>query len=427
MKPFPPLRLLAAACLAASLTGCEKKPAPAPVAPPPPTLAPASRVTSAVPTAFEAVTKHLDPGGSAYCYFNTDQVIEWLGGYFTAMEPVVMQAATSKMEPEGKARTETAWRFATQFVSQCGIKDLSGFGYSCIALEPGYSQEKAVFYHDPAKKDGLIWRTRSAEPNALPFLAYLPANSALATSGNTKLLPIWEEINRQAANTPEIKEIVNDAASGFLKATGLDLAALFGSLGPNYSTLLTLDEAHLAMIPAGQTPIIIPEPALTFWAQVQDDLLIKKLEETLSKNPMATKSDVEGWTLYTIKLPLPFPWLRPAVAWKPGTVALFSNAALLSEMLEVKAGKKPGLAASPEFIKLRKGMPESGEGFGYLAPVFQKTVQAIQVATAGGQDPVSKQLMDRISGMNRPSTAFSVQTLTEAGSVSIIHEKDETK
>ncbi len=428
MKAPISLRLLAAAWMLALLPGCGKKAAPDLPTPPAASPTPQARIASAEPTAFETVTRQLDPGGWAYCYLSTEDLIRWGTGYFGALKPVVMQGVMAKMDPMQKVHTEAIANFIAHFVAQSGLKDISGFGYSSIALEPGFYQAKTVLARDPAKPAGLLWKISSPTPNALDFTGYLPANTTLAIGGNTKLLPVWEELNRQTADQPEAKAYFNLGAQSFQMATGLDLAAFLASLGPNFSLLLTLTPERPVTIPAGQgkPPLTIAEPAFAYWVQVQNDLLINKLEEALSKNSFAVKAEVEGWTVYNLNFPavvIMAPWVHPAVAWRQGTVALFSNSALLSEMLAVKAGKKPGLAADPGFTKLRKGLPENGSAFAYAAPSFQKTIRQIQDQVNASADPVAKAMMEKIESLNRNYSILSVKTETPAGSISIAHQQ----
>ena len=424
MKLSPALRWISASLLLLSLGACGKKAETTCPLAAQPTPAPA-KIVSAEPTSFCAITQHLDAGGSFYFYLSTENFLKNASDKLAEIVPMVME--TAKIDAATKAKLEAGWKSLAHFTDNSGLKEISGFGSSSIALEPGYYQSKWMLHHYEGKGNGLIWQLGSATPNALDFAAYLPEKTALASSGNLKLTPIWSALNQEAAANPDLRQTLDLLTQQFQQKAGLDLPSLLASLGPNYSMAVTLDESRPTTIPGGPNgQLTIPEPAIAIFIQVQDDVLINRLDQTLSALPMVVKTDVAELKFRTLSMPMPMPFLRPAIAWKQGLLILSSSDLLVHEMFDIKAGKKPGLAATPAFQKLIAGMPASGSNFGYLAPSFQKTIRDVQLASIknGHQqaDPSAQKLIDFISNLNNSQGAMcSVTQETPEGWVGIAH------
>ena len=421
MKPSLALKGGTLALLLSSLVACQKQPAVQAPTPPPA----ASKLVSAEPTSFDAIARHLDSGGGMYFYLSTESFMKAASDKLGEIVPTLLEVG--KMDPAAKAKAEAAWKSLAQFTTRSGLKEISGFGASSIALEPGYYQNKWMLHHYPNQGNGLIWQMHGSTPNALDFVSYLPAKTAVASSGNLKLAPLWNALNQEAATNADLKLGLDLATHQLQKATGLDLAALLASLGPNYSLVITLDESRPTNLPGGPNgqPLTIPEPGLLISIQVQDDVLINRLDQELSKNPAVTKSEEEGLTLRTLALPIPMPFLRPTVAWKKGLLVLTSSDLLLREMLEVKAGRKPGLAADATFKKLMTGLPTVGRGFGYVAPSFQKTINDVQFKSMQKDqamtDPAAQKLMQSVQSLMQTGAACAVTEETPEGWIGTSH------
>lgn len=406
-----------------SLAACGKKAETACSLPPPTPPAPA-KIVSAEPTSFDAIAKHLDAGGGLYFYLSTETFLKNASGKLAEIAPMLMKAA--KMDAVTKARLEAGWKSLAHFTGNSGLNEISGFGSSSIALEPGYYQNKWMLHHYEGKGNGLIWKLGSATPNALDFVSYLPEKTALATSGNTRLEPLWSALNQEAATNPDLRQALDLLTQQFQQKAGLDLPALLASLGPNYSIAVTLDESRMTTVPGGPNgPLTIPEPGLAIFIQVQDDVLINRIDQALAALPMVTKTDEPELKFRTLAMPMPMPFLRPAIAWQKGLLILSSSDLLIREMFEVKAGKKPGLAATPTFKKLITGMPTNGSNFGYVSPSVNKAIRDVQLAAVKQDknmtDPSAQKLIETLSNLSQAGAACSVTQETPEGWVGITH------
>jgi hypothetical protein len=284
-----------------------------------------------------------------------------------------------------------------------------------------------MLHHQPGKDAGWLWKMSSSTPNALDFISYLPEKTALASSGNLLLTPLWKAMNQEAVLNADLGKGLDFLSEQVKKSTGLDLGQLLASLGPNYSIVLTVDETRQVTIPGGPAgkPITISEPALAVVVQVQDDVLINRIEQQLAMLPMVTQSTLGDLKARTLSTPLPMAFLRPMVAWKKGLIIVASNEQLVKEMQEVKEGKKPGLAANPQFKKLMTGLPTKGCDFSYLAPVFQKTLNEIQMASirqgSNTADASVLKMIEYVQQATRQGTVARVVEETPEGWLSTSH------
>ena len=418
MKLSPILGWFTAALMLSSLTACQKKPDVNALQTPGP------KIVSAEPTSFDAITKHLDAGGGLYFYLSTDTLLKEASEKLPEIVPTLINMG--KMDAATKARVEAGWKSLAQFIAKSGLNEISGFGASSIALEPGYYQNKWMIHHYAAQSNGLFWKLHGSTPNAVDFASYLPAKTALASSGNLKLEPLWNALNQEAATNADLKQGLDLVTQQFQTATGLDLAALLASLGPNYSTVVTLDESRMTTLPGGPNgqPLTIPEPGLAIFIQVQDDVLINRLDQQLSAIPMVTKSTEGDLQMRLISVPLPMPFLRPMLAWKKGLLILTSNDLLLREMLDVKAGKKPGLSADAGFKKLMTGLPATGCKFAFLSPSFQKTINDVQLRTMQknqAADPTAQKIMQYVQNFAQQGATCAVVEETPEGLLATSH------
>ena len=397
-------RWISASLLFCSVTACQKKPEAKVAAEPTPAAqpqAPAQKLISAEPSSFAAVAQHLDAGGGLYCYLSTESFLKTAAAKLAELEPVILNAA--KITKEEKEKAHAFWTVMERVAQSSGLNEVSGFGASSIALEPGYYQTKWMVHHYAGKGNGVIWKMSGAVSDATDLISYLPANTALAGSCNLTLAPVWGAINQDAATNANLRAGLEMMTQQFEQSSGLKLASLLDSIGPNYSLVLTLDDSRKTTLPFGANgnTVTIPEPALAILVQVKDEALLERLNQELAKVPMIVKADQPDLNLRMIPVPLPMPFIRPAVAWKKGLLVISSNDLLIRDLFEVKAGKKPGIATLPEFKKLTTDLATSACQFHVSAPILQKTLMDIQMAAAaqqpGGGDPATQRLIEYFS------------------------------
>ena len=359
---------------------------------------PVSKIPSAEPSSFEAVSRRLDSGGGFYLYLSTEQFFKEVSTKLQELAPLAMSSL--KIDAPTRAKIEAIWNSVSRVTGESGLNAISGFGMSSIATAPNFYQTKWMLHHY-AGKGGFLWDIYGSVADAHDIISYLPETTAFAGCGDATLEPIWKALERESATNPDLKQALQMAMQQLQQSAGLDLAKLIAVLGPSYSVVLTLDESRKVTLPTDQTGkmITIPEPALTIMIQVRDEALIARLNQELTKVPGIVNSDNGDLKLRVIPVPIPMAFVRPAVAWNKGLVFISSNEAAIRDLIAVKSGKKVGIAASAEFKKLTAGLPTTVCEFDLCTPVFQKTLRDLRVVITenqAGLDPSAKQIMQAL-------------------------------
>ncbi len=406
-----PLMLLA-------MAACQKNPSSSSTSSTPSTpqqQAASKKIISAEPTSFDAIARHLDPGGGFYFFLSTENFLKAASTKLAQLQPLLL----GSMPSENRAKATEAWDYASRIASQSGLNEISGFGISSIAVEPGYYQTKWMLHHYEGNGNGVLWKLNGNASDALEIISYLPERTALASSGDFSLQPVWNLLNKEAATKPELRQGIDLFARQLEANAGLKLVDLIASVGPRYAVVVTLDESRQATLPSapGRKPLTVPEPGLAILIQVKDPALLGRVEQELAKIPGIVIADDGDLKLRSIPVPVPLPFLRPAVAWQKDTLVLSSNEALIREMFEVKAGKKPGLAASENFKKLTADLPAPACQFQVIAPIFQKTLLDIQIAAAQQPNtpPEAQRFLEFFASSSAANWACSVVQDTPEG------------
>lgn len=412
-------------------SGCQK---PTPSAPDSPARSSASsapgavqaRLVSAEKTSFDAVARHLDFGGELLVYLSTENFLKTASAKLDQIVPVLM--ATANMGPVEKAQAAAAWNWVSRLTSKSGLNEVSGFGASSIAIAPGHYQSKWMLHHYEGQGKGVMWQIAPSAPNALDFISYFPETTAMATGGNVALAPLWDAVCAESGSDVQFAAGVQAATQAFEQYSGLKLAKVLAAIGPDCGLIVTLDESRKATVPSGAhgESITIPEPGLALLIQVKDEAVLNWVDRELAKVPTVVKADEPGLKLRLLQSQAtPVPFLRPAVAWSKDLLIIASNDALVREIVAVKAGKRAGIAAKPEFKKLMAGLPVSGCQFNFAAPVFRETIAALQVQAArlnaAGSNPAMQQMLQTLAADRRGSWTGGVVENTPEGFLGTFH------
>jgi|GEM_PF-1420144 len=371
------------ALLLTALPACRKPAAlkeELPATPPPAPETKSPVITSAEPTSYHAVSRHLDPGGWFYLYLSTEAFLARVQEHWTAVRPMLIEMAQPENE-EKKAEMTRVLDAVGRFLLASGISDISGFGVSSIALEPGYYQTRTVLHHYEGKGTGFLWKlSGDGNGNAFDLIPQLPANTALAFRTHFTLAPVLEALRSEMEVSPELKKEVEEAFARFEQATQLRVDQLVNRIGPAWSVIFTLDESRPFTVPLPQAtePLSIPEPGLLIELEVRDPALLARLESELAKLPFATPADEGKLKLRKLSLPVPGPFAQPIIAWEGSRLIIATSEALWRETGAVSRGEKKGLAANPAFQAALKDRPDSATGFSVITPAFYSVRSAIQ-------------------------------------------------
>jgi hypothetical protein len=369
------LTTIATAALVA-LAGCGEAPTDADSS-----SAPAGQ--SAVKNSFAEVSAKLDPNGSLYLYYSTEDVIKTVEEYTDALigfakETAGSGAAGFRPGPQEQAMIDAGTKVGKAFYDQLGINEISGVGMSSFEFEKGLHRNKAVIHHFPDKSTGKLWSLFGSQPHEIGMLKMLPADTALALSHefNAKALMEWLPELAKASGDEAIEAQFDQAMQMADMMIGLrDLA---GSFGNQVGLFVTLDAENTIPLPpeiGGE----IPTPGLGLVMKVKDDKIADMVLIALEASPIPfEKQSIEGIEAHVLKEPAPTPFpLAPALFKLDDYIVAASNTELAAKIIATHRGDEAGLTGTDEFRRLAKGLDLKGNHFFFASELIGKTVAPI--------------------------------------------------
>ena len=367
-----------------ALSGCGEAPTdagskPAPTGP------------SAVKNSFAEVSAKLDPNGSLYLYYSTENVIETVEKYTDALigfakETAGSGAAGFRPGPQEQAMIDAGTKVGKAFYDQLGINEISGIGMSSFEFEKGRHRNKAVIHHFPDKSTGKLWSLFGSDPHEIGLLKMLPADTALALSHefNAKALMEWLPELAKASGDEAIQSQFDQAMQMADMMIGLrDLA---GSFGNEVGLFVTLDAENTIPLPpeiGGE----IPSPGLGLVMKVEDDKIADMVLIALEASPIPfEKQSIEGIEAHVLteQAPTPFP-LAPALFKLDDYIVAASNTELAAKIIATHRGDEAGLTGTDEFQRLANGLDIKGNHFFFASERIGKTVAPIIEAAIEAQ------------------------------------------
>jgi hypothetical protein len=375
---------------------------------------------SAEKNSFQEVTSHLDPGGSLYLYFSTEQLLAGLSIKVSNFRELL--GAIPSVKAEDRENLDKVVDIVTNLIRSSGIEDVSGFGMSSIAREKGFYHSKALLHHYKGQGSGFLWTLFGQKTHALDGLSLLSTNTALAGFYDLDIPLLWNVIEKQVSQSgfPEAEQELLKLRQTFEQATGLKWDQVLASLGGEYGFVLTLNDSKKISIPVpGGQPLEIPDPALMLVAKIKDDTIFNRVDEFLKSSGQSVfRTDEADLKMRTMALPLPLPiQLGPTIATSHGYLFIGTTDLIVKEALAVKAGKVAGLKSTAEFQRLAKDVPQEGNNFVFLSERFGQTMRQIQEqafakAMHGSQN--QKELLS-IFGSDQAGYLYSVGGNTDEG------------
>jgi hypothetical protein len=376
-------------------------------------------IQSAEKNSFQEVTSHLDPGGSLYLYFSTEQILNGLSAKASNFRQLL--GAIPDVKEGDREHIEKAINIITNLIKSSGIEDVSGLGASSIAREKDFFHTKTMLHHYKGQGSGFLWTLFGQKPHALAGLNLLSTNAAVAMFFDFDVPQLWDVIQKQVTQSgfSDAEQELQKLPQHFEAATGLKWDQVINSLGGQYGLVLTLNESKKISIPIpnGQ-PIEIPDPALLLVAKVKDDTIFNRVDEALKSSGQSVfRTDEADLKMRTMAFPLPLPiQLGPTIATSHGYLFIGSTDLVVKEALAVMAGKAPGLKSTPEFQRLAKDVPQEGNNFVFLSERFGNTMrelqaQALSMTHASGSQ---QELLSMFRSEHAPYV-FSVAANTDEG------------
>ena len=378
------------------------------------------------PTSFDEVTARLDRGGSFYLYLSTAQWLDHLSGHVTEWRDLWLSSLPKDQKNAADRRKiEQEFAVLAKLVKDSGIEQITGFGASSVALEPGLNRNVAFVHHAKDAEMGLLGTAFGGAPHALTALEYLPADTAYGHYGDLDLSRILRTVYDalEQSGIPEVKKGLDDGLAQFQQMTGMSADDVLQSLGGAEGILLTLDPAKKIDVPLGEDKkMTLPLPRLALFLRMNDDKIFARIDQTIGMMPGLIKVDEDGLRMRTMAFPAtPDFTVRATVAQLGDFLVLTSDDGLIRDMIaEQKSGQ--GLKATPEFAKLAAGMPTEGNGFTVMTRQFGETVKRVQaeiMKQSSGQDADQMAWMQKLYAGQNVGSTYTVSAHVEDGWLSV--------
>ena len=173
---------------------------------------------SAETNSFDEVTARLDRGGALYLYLSTAQ---WLDGLSGQLGNLRTSIPTGDMTPEDRKQMDRAFDLGVSLIKNSGIEQITGVGASSLAIEPGVYRNTVFIHHYKGKETGLFNTLVGTAPHDLTALNFLPADTALASSGDYDVAGLARMILQSIdqSGVPELQQGKADTLQKFQQAT----------------------------------------------------------------------------------------------------------------------------------------------------------------------------------------------------------------
>ena len=369
--------------------------------------------------AYEHVASHLDPNGSIYLYWDTENLLGEIDGRLQSVKEAALLDA--RLTEAKKAQFESGFELARQVLLDSGVKALKAFGMSSRPVETGLYLSRSFLY--APDRSGYLWSSFAKPPHEFGFLKLIPENTEAFGFIDFDLANFWDGISKDlaAAGIPEITSALQQLPAQTEAVAGMSLDDLLGSLGDQIGFIVTLDPVKTAAIPFGAAAAVIPEPAVALFLKLNNDKIFDRVDALFSANQEVEKTDELDLKLRVLKGKEPVTYLTPALARYGDYMILSSSDTLIRAVVDANSGKSEGIRTSAEFNALSAGMPDKGNSAAYVSRRFQSTVAVIQQKYNEAQPAVdegTRKLIKSLSAISSEIASYKVGGTTDDGWVS---------
>jgi len=204
-------------------------------------------------TSFDAVTQHLDTGGSFYFYLSTDEAQGWVRSGFDEGGKLLEQFGPMLGE-EGEGQAAMGFATAKALYAGIGLDAIDGIGASTRSLEGGLKRNVAMLHRDPAKGDGILWKAFGTASHDLDGLNLMPADTVYAYHGDLDVAGIlaWVKTMAAANLPPEATEPLTEMLAQ------PQVQQALGAYGGEVGVYVTLDSKKLHKLPINEVEPAFP-------------------------------------------------------------------------------------------------------------------------------------------------------------------------
>ena len=252
----------------------------------------------------------------------------------------------------GRGQVTRIFEVVGSLAKDSGVEQISGFGASSIAREPGFYYSKVVMHHYEGEGDGVIWSAFGKEAHPLKELDLLPENTAFAAYGDLDVPLLWKAVQKELKllHVADVDYTMTEFPDKFKAATGLSLDDVLGALGGGYGVIFTLDESKQVTLPIPTSPMQIPDPGLAIFFKVKNDVIFDRVAQLANGNPLIGQGEVAGIKTVFASLPIPLPIsLKP----HPGPQRGLSYPGLLRHPVP---GNRRGADGEEERLQIHRGI-----------------------------------------------------------------------
>ncbi len=333
---------------------------------------------SAVDNTFWQVTSRLDQGGEAFAYVHAEEISKAVQSILASLTRNV-----AALPEERRPQAMQGLDMLELMFKGYGLDEVSGLGFSSIAVKPGLHRVRTVIHHRPGRDKGLLWNIFGPSPRPLDEIGLLPADTALACVSDYNIFKLVEWAGQlgpkiagkgaQGSAVPSQEQAMAMMKAG-LQALGIDYDRLLKSYGGRLGFLLTLDPEKRVILPAKEKPLSIPEPEIALLVRVNDTYLFDTLKGKLPPQARAKFSEAGGMKKIVFpSLPAPFP-VEPVVVQKGEWLLAASRPSLIEKIFDKRS---PRLSENDAFKEISYRIPHRGNGFTYASPALPRLVAQV--------------------------------------------------
>ena len=376
-----PQWMVAATLALAALAGCQKNADSSAAAQPAATAekakaeAPALVASAERSRHFAAVSEQLELGGTLYGYVDIDGDVERLAtlarGMVDNIAVDVPQAAAFKQD-------------YVQIAADLGFSDVKAIGLSSVADSTGGFRNRCFFY-TPAGRRGLL---AGLGGPATPFenIRLAPANTDVFCENELDLPAVYAALRAVVVRVAgeATANLVEAQIKGAGKQAGVSAYDIIQSWKGRTTCVLRFEGNGSVTIPAKQ-PVTIP----AFSLLLRFDGIAPSLKPLLDSVPVFEKSEVNGFSLYSLKAQVPVDGWSPLLAIQGNALCIATSRAFFDDCT---GSATPRLAANPEFAATLDRLGREGNGLSYLSTNFFARLRQLPELNRGGNPDMLRTL-----------------------------------
>ncbi|MBN2685766.1 MAG: DUF3352 domain-containing protein [Pontiellaceae bacterium] len=288
-------------------------------------------------------------------------------------------ADMAKMEvPEGQV--DSIVGMVKKGLDDTGLLSVDSYALSMKPLENGLTRTISVLDYGAEDADTILWRVLASEPRELKGIQYVPADAVLvenSTAGLNEIWKIFEEVTSDYL-PPEQQAMLNEQIGMVEMMIGAELSELFGSLDNEILVSVQLSEGRKCVLPIeDDVTLTLSEPSAIIGLQTKNPMISALILQQLKQaEAPLTETEMDGFTLHTIYLPMPLPLsFAPTLVQTDDYLLIGTNPETIAKALE-SYKQKNGLISVPEYRKLLADAPAKVSAVSYLSPRFMEEYKA---------------------------------------------------